>query len=40
MTVQIAGPIGPFLDNVQQRQVAVMVMASKASAAAKITGAP
>ena len=28
MTVQIAGPIGPFLDNVQQRQVPVMVMAT------------
>ncbi len=28
MTVQIAGPIGPFLDNVQQRQVDVMVMAT------------
>ncbi len=28
MTVQIAGSIGPFLDNVQQRQVAVMVMAT------------
>ena len=28
MTVQIGGPIGPFLDNVQQRQVPVMVMAT------------
>jgi hypothetical protein len=28
MTVQIAGPIGPFLDNVQARQVEVVVMAT------------
>jgi hypothetical protein len=28
MTVQIAGPIGPFLDNVQSRQVPVDVMAT------------
>jgi len=28
MTVQIAGPIGPFLDSVQARQVDVMVMAT------------
>ena len=28
MTVQIAGPIGPFLDNVQQRQVPVVVAAT------------
>jgi hypothetical protein len=28
MPVQIAGPIGPFLDNVQQRQVPVIVMAT------------
>jgi hypothetical protein len=28
MTLQIAGPIGPFLDNVQQRQVPVVVMAT------------
>jgi hypothetical protein len=28
MTVQIAGPIGPFLDNAQARQVEVIVMAT------------
>src|SRR4051794_6629332 len=28
MAVQISGPIGPFLDNVQQRQVPVEVVAT------------